>query len=213
MLPDDAPVAIGKPSNLTRLNIIATVVQLIMAAWKAVRIRTDVDRSSDEPSIAGALYWELVAERDKRAVELLIINEAASRRSESSLKLDGIIDFAFYFGLTECKFFGLECKRVDSTNKNLAKKYVTEGLMDFVTGKYCPGHDTAAMLGFVIDGNVAGSISLVRDAVMNTQASNKMKKHWNFSKAFGNHPNLYTTSHLQHGQQFPITILHLFQEL
>lgn len=218
MLPDDSAAIIGSPGRLFRINIIATVLDLVAEAWKSVRKRSDIDNSSNEDTIAGALYQELWEEWKKRGMDgpPRIENEVASRSSSSRLLPEGFIDFRFVYHWGEQDFFGMECKKVSSTGrtgKYLAEEYVNEGVMRFVTGKYCSGHDVAAMLGFVVDSNIAGSVGLVQSVLFNKQYVAKQSGQWNISKLFGNHSNLYETTHQQYGQAFHMTILHLFQEL
>ena len=79
----------------------------------------------------------------------------------------------------------MECKRVTSRNSGLAKKYVDEGIMRFVTGKYSPSHDWAAMLGFVIDSNSNGCINLIRNYLTRQCQETCMEEDWVVDTNFG----------------------------
>ena len=217
MLPGDDSATLGRPSDVIKRNIIATVVALIEEAWKSVRKHKDINRASSEPTIAGVLYRELWKAKKKLGIAddkpPRIDDEASSRRNDESVKPDGRIDFKFIYTYTEHGFFGLECKRVSGSDADLAKEYVRQGLMRFVEGKYSPGHQAAAMLGFVIDGDTPGSVSLIQNAVSEEGSTVRIKNLWKPTDVFGKYSHLYTTSHLQRGQTYPITILHFFKEL
>ncbi len=207
------PNALGQPSFIQRRDIIATVLALIRGAWIYVCQHPDVNAESDERIIAGILYHEMWAEKRRRNIigPPRIDDEAAARYSRSSIKPDGHIDFKLSYTWNEEEgYLGMECKKVSSTDKRLAREYVTEGIMRFTTGKYCPGHDWAAMLGFVIDGNTDGSIKLVRREIAKTRQKTRRKGRWVAERGFGSRSDLYRTRHQQQGQKSPMTILHLF---
>ncbi|MBL8228813.1 MAG: hypothetical protein JNL98_10065 [Bryobacterales bacterium] len=67
----------------------------------------------------------------------------------------GYVDVGILFsvGLDEVCLF-IECKRLNVNGASLAAEYVAEGMMRFVMGKYAPDLPVAAMLGYVMDGQV-----------------------------------------------------------
>jgi hypothetical protein len=216
MLPLDDSGTVGQPSFINRRDIIATVFDIIQAAWIQVCQKPEINIKSDEPIIAGALYHEMRAEKKRRNIQdgpPLIINEGATRRSQDSLKPDGFIDFKMGYNPwdVEDDYFGIECKRVSSTNpdRDLGRKYVLEGVKRFLEGTYSIGHDYAAMLGFVIDGKVQDCIDLICDRLNKYKNDICLKEDWVDEQSFGTTQNIYRTSHLQNGQDI-ISILHLF---
>ena len=54
MLPLDDSGAVGQPSFIKRYDIIATVLDLIQAAWIKVCQKPEINIQSDEDTIAGA---------------------------------------------------------------------------------------------------------------------------------------------------------------
>jgi hypothetical protein len=98
---------------------------------------------------------------------------------------------------------------VTSKNKKLAEDYIKKGIMRFVNGKYSPGHDYAAMLGFVIDGKVNDCIDLICDRLNKYKNDICLKEDWVDEQSFGTTQNIYRTRHLQNGQNI-MSILHLF---
>lgn len=70
---------------------------------------------------------------------------------------------------TEAVYFCLECKRLNviksGSTRSYATEYVSHGMMRFITGKYASQVQHAGMLGYVLDGNVAGAIERVTAAI------------------------------------------------
>ena len=63
-------------------------------------------------------------------------------------RIDIVIRFRHQFG-HEDAYVAVECKRVEAGNSNLNGRYIREGLMNFVTGKYSEGHERAFMMGYL----------------------------------------------------------------
>lgn len=215
MLPLDDSSTVGQPSFINRRDIIATVFDIIQAAWIRVCQKPEINTGSDEDTIAGALHNEMWAEKQRRGINgpPRIENEAATRRSDNSLKPDGFIDFKFVYSCNSLEdYFGIECKKVSSTepNRHLATDYVREGVKRFVEGTYSIGHDYAAMLGFVIDGKVNDCIDLICDRLNKYKNDICLKEDWVNELSFGTTQNIYRTRHIQDGQNDLMTILHLF---
>jgi hypothetical protein len=66
-------------------------------------------------------------------------------------------------------FFTVECKRLRVQGKSglshLADKYIDEGLLRFVSGRYSVGLPCGGMVGYVMDGNVAEAFATVRKSI------------------------------------------------
>lgn len=209
--------SIGKPQFIQRKDIIVTVLDIIKAAWIHVCKRGNVTINSHETAIAGALYHEMREERKRRGIfsdPPRIENESAERKSEHSLKPDGFIDFKMVYGWRDEEYFGIECKRVSSVTKgkdnDLATKYVTEGIMRFVKGIYSSGHDFAAMLGFVIDGQTDDCVNRIQKRINARIEEINLQENWIKEENFGQYEHLYRTRHQQKNHNNSITLLHLF---
>ncbi|HAC64246.1 MAG TPA: hypothetical protein DCF68_12070 [Cyanothece sp. UBA12306] len=216
MLPLDETGSLGQPFLIQRRDIIATVLIIIQGAWVHVCQRENITINCDEPRIAGALYHEMWNEKERRGISgpPRIENESAERQSEESLKPDGFIDFKMIYGWTQQDYFGIECKRVSSVtqgnNRNLATEYVTNGIMRFVKGIYSPNHDFAAMLGFVIDGNIDNCVNRIQRRINDRTQILNLEENWITEDHFGNYQDLYRTRHGQIDLDNAITLLHLF---
>ena len=212
MLLFDDSNTIGQPTFIPSADIVSTIIDLTLKAWSHVCQRADIHVGCDEPTIAGALYQELWIEKERRNIHgpPLILDEAAARSSRRVLLPEGWIDFKLQYDWGEESYFGMECKRISSTDKNLAREYVAEGVMRFVSGKYSPGHAIAAMIGFIIDGNMVGCIRLIREKILQTHTKIRMDGDWSAETNYTSYQHIYRTRHRQHGHSSLITILHLF---
>ncbi len=191
-------------------DIMAAVFDITITAWSKVITDQEININSTEPFIAGYLGRAMTKEKNSRPKlknKIRIEEEVGTRSSSLSSKPEGRIDIKIIYNFNENEYFGIECKRVTSKNKKLAEKYINEGIMRFVNGKYSPGHDYAAMLGFVIDGNIARCINLIRQYIKNTKEI-CLKEDWSEEKSFGIQ-DIYRTRHLQNEQNI-MSILHLF---
>ncbi|MFM6200449.1 MAG: hypothetical protein ACKPE1_15150, partial [Dolichospermum sp.] len=88
MLPLDDSGTVGQPSSINRRDIIPTVFDIIQAAWIQVCQKPEINTGSDEDTIAGALHNQMWIEKENRGIKgpPIIVNEAATRRSQRSLK-------------------------------------------------------------------------------------------------------------------------------
>lgn len=213
MLPLDESNAIGQRDDQFLRNIITTVLTVAVRSWSNVLARGEICESNTENDIAGCLGKEMIAVKNleyERGAIFRIDEESGTRSITNPRKPDGRIDIKIVYSFVETEYFGIECKRVNDKGNDLAKKYVSKGLMRFVTGKYSPGHDWMAIIGFVVDGKASQSIERICGFLAVTRRRTRMISEWVQETKFGNYEHLYSTCHQQHGKESPITVLHLF---
>ncbi len=216
MLPLDEPDVIGERDDRLLRHIISTVLGIAVEAWSNVVTREEIRDLTTETDIAGCLGKEMVALKKRkfgRDALFRIEEEIGTRSGDNPLKPDGRIDIKIIYSFVEAEYFGIECKRVNDKGNDLAKKYIQKGLMRFVTGKYSPGHDWMAMVGFVVDGKLAESIERIQGFLTIQARRTRLKSEWVQEKRFGVYEHLYCTSHSQRGKDSAITVLHLFLPL
>ncbi|MBU7586641.1 MAG: hypothetical protein KAF91_27905 [Nostoc sp. TH1S01] len=196
-------------------DIIAVVFDITITAWSKVIANKEININCYEPIIAGCLSKAMKQEKNSRPKlknKIRIEEEVGTRASPNSAKAEGRIDIKIIYSYNENEYFGMECKKISSTkpDRDLATKYVLEGVKRFVVGTYSIGHDYAAMLGFVIDGKVPECIDLICDRLNKYRNDISLKEDWIDETGFGTKQNIYRTRHLQDGQNDLMTILHLF---
>lgn len=168
-----------------------------------------VNCSSHEPEIAGALYnelWKLKKGVGPPHIEC----EAASRSNSELLIPDGRIDFKLIYGFQQDDYFSLECKRVSSTDNTLATNYVRQGVVRFTSGKYASGHDWAAMLAFVIDSDITGSVALIKIRLQALALETHLVGAIVDEASFGRYENLYRSDHKPPHLDRLLNVLHLY---
>lgn len=213
MLPLDESLVVGQQDEQLLREIIATVLVLATRSWSDVLAKGEITASSTENIIAGCLGRRMITIKNQeygRDALFRIEEESGTRSIDDPCKPDGRIDIKIIYSFVESEYFGIECKRVNDKGNDLAKKYVTKGLMRFVTGKYSPGHDWMAMIGFAVDGKPIQCIERICGFLAITQRRTYIKRDWVQETTFGNHQYLYSTCHQQRGKSTPITVLHLF---
>lgn len=216
MLPLDDSGDVGQGNEQFLRNIIATVLKLAVSSWSNILARGEIGELSTENNIAGCLGKEMIVVKNRefgRNAPFRIDEESGTRSIENPDKPNGRIDIKIIYSFVETEYFGIECKRVSDKGNDLAKKYVNKGLMRFVAGKYSPGHDWMAMIGFVVDGRTSQCIQRIMGFLAITKRRTRIKEDWIPETNFGNHESLYRTRHLQRGKDSPITVLHLFLDI
>jgi hypothetical protein len=204
--------AVGVPSLDLPADVVATVLQLVQESWLQVTAKRMLRKKSSETRIAGVLGREMIARKriDPALNQRFRIEEEVGTRSRGAIKPDGRIDIKIIYSFDESEYFGLECKRV-SRSQTLAKKYVSEGIVRFVTGKYSAGHKWAGMLGFVITSELSAAVTVVAGRVIKEKSACRLNSRWEPELRFGPIPNLYRTFHRTSRASF--NLLHLFVAL
>lgn len=213
MLPLDKSDSIGQSDAEFLRNIIATVLTVAVYSWSNILSRGEICEANTENDIAGCLGKEMIAVKNDmfgRDAAFRIDEESGTRSIDNPGRPDGRIDIKIVYSFIEAEYFGIECKRVNNKGNDLAKKYVNKGLMRYVTGKYSPGHDWMAMIGFVVDGKTLEAIERICGFLAITRRRTRIKEEWKQEMNFGEYEHLYSTRHQQRGKELPITVLHLF---
>ena len=164
-----------------------------------------------EPEIAGLLYLALWKEKRRKRMfgPPFVVDEAAARSQAKLLIPDGWIDLKFIYSFSdEQSFFGIECKRLQSSNRRLVAEYVKEGVMRFVDGKYSPGHDWAAMCGFIIEGRVQHCAKILESEMETWKDKTRQMHPWRPITTFGK-KRLFCSVHKQQPKGNSISLLHV----
>jgi hypothetical protein len=67
------------------------------------------------------------------------------------------IDFCFR-SWDDVSYFGIECKNLYSRRPQKKRRYVEKGINHFISGYYASQSSVSAMIGYVLTGNVAGTV-------------------------------------------------------
>ena len=213
-----APMSVGQMSPTTAGSIIkdvvATVLDITVAAWPRLCESGRVQPSDREPDITDKLRWEMVAEKKRRDPPPQIRFERETQRDDPEKNHPtGLIDVYVIYSFDETDYFAMECKKVTDRHKGPADYYIQEGICRFSSGKYSPGHPYGAMVAFVTDGTAeAAADFLAGKIVAFDKKATRIRMDWGWQavKQFGHFPNLYSTKHGQAKTRNTILLLHLF---
>jgi len=213
-----SPISAGQLSPTTAdliiEDVVATVLDITVAAWPRLCEARQVHSSDKEDDITDRLRWEMEAEKERRNPHppVRFLRETQVDDPEKNYPT-GRIDVYVIYSLDGTGYFAMECKKVTGRHETPAKKYIEEGVCRFSSGKYGRGHPYGAMIGYVTDGTAeAAADFLGQKIVAFDKKATKIRKTWGWQaeKQFGDIPDLYSTKHGQAGTRNTIRLLHLF---
>jgi hypothetical protein len=200
--------AIGTPSLELEQAVVVTLLDMTSAAWARLKANGERLVRIHERQLAADLRSQMVEEKKARGLGIRIQEEVGTRSPTSSVP-DGRIDIMIIHNFVEDEYFGIECKRIRGRRMTLAKKYVEEGVMRFVQGKYSPGHQWGALVGFAIDDDCLGAAAQVETQINSKQGDTALLRAW--QPEHGSRiPHLYSSVHKQNATTSKIQIFHLF---
>ena len=91
------------------------------------------------------------------------------RALDGSLAEDRFIDIAMIMDNDRSRYLAYECKKLnvwrEGVRRSQAGRYVDDGMMRFVTGKYAKGLPVACMIGYVMDGDLSFAYARIKATV------------------------------------------------
>ena len=163
-------------SNLVPDRFMPQIIALVMDGWEAF---DKPGRNDLEVRITRRLCHFLCARKNvSRELPFTIWHE--SELGDAAGRQVGRIDMRFCHGYREDVYFAFECKRLNVVGNagrrdSLAGEYVGEGMMRYLEGKYAGGLDKGGMLGYVMDGDVAGAVGSVGKSIAVRRAELKCR--------------------------------------
>jgi len=212
------PISVGhiRPTTAGLLieDIVATVLDITVAAWPRVCQSERVGPSDKEDDITDRLRWEMVAEKKRRNPRPQVRFERETQRDDPEKDYPtGLIDVYVIYSLDETDYFAMECKKINDRHETPVKKYIENGVYRFSSGKYGAGHPYGAMIGYVTGGTPESAAEFVGGKLMGYDERKiraKAEWGWQAERQFGHFPNLFSTMHGQAGTPNTILLLHLF---
>lgn len=212
------PMSVGEMSPATAdliiEDVVATVLDITVAAWPHVCQSNRVGPTKKENDITDCLRWEMVAEKNRRNPPPQLRFERETQRDDPEKRHPtGLIDVYVIYSLDEADYFAMECKKVTDRHTRRADYYVREGVCRFSSGKYSAGHPYGAMIAFVTGGTAKAAAGFLEKKVTDLDKNaTRLKPIWGWKTEtrFGDLPNLFSTKHGQEGTNNTILLLHLF---
>lgn len=148
------------------VDFVPDVIEWLRSAW----LRCPTIQSTDlEPAITKKLHRALILCAPSH-LPLRVDAEVVLEDVENDLHL-GTIDFRFTGQSSEhLAYLGFEAKTLNvldsrGRNRSQAGKYVDDGLLRFISGKYPTLLGRAGMIGYVMNGDCDGAIKAVGRAM------------------------------------------------
>ncbi|MFI5394012.1 MAG: hypothetical protein ACHQ9S_00640 [Candidatus Binatia bacterium] len=159
-------------------GLIPQIIQLVLTSWDAFE---KPGRSEKEVPITRR-FRSFLKRRKNALRELPVRIDRESVEDDPNTGNErGRIDIRFTEGYScrEEVYFAFECKRLNVPTKtgcrSLAREYVTQGMMRFVTAQYAAGLEHGGMIGYVLDGNVGKAVAAVDHSISTAGRKLKMR--------------------------------------
>ena len=146
----------------------AAFLCFVMKVWWQVVARLPADAHED--AITKTLVDQLDADEAARARFYCNYQFVPIERThDGSLVEDRFIDIAVIARNDRSRYLAYECKKLnvwrDGVRRSQAGRYVDDGMMRFVTGKYAKGLPVACMIGYVMDGDLTFAYARIKATV------------------------------------------------
>ena len=133
-------------------------LRFVMKVWWQVVASLPADALED--AITKTLVSRLDADTWVRALFYCDYQFVPMERTrDGSLAEDRFIDIAMIMDNDRSRYLAYECKKLnvwrEGARRSQAGRYVDDGMMRFVIGKYAKGLPVACMIGYVMDGDLS----------------------------------------------------------
>ena len=143
-------------------------LRFVMKVWWQVVARLPADALED--AITKALVDRLDADTWVRALFYCDYQFVPMDRAlDGSLAEDRFIDIAMIMDNDRSRYLAYECKKLnvwrEGVRRSQAGRYVDDGMMRFVTGKYAKGLPVACMIGYAMDGDLSFAYARIKATI------------------------------------------------
>ncbi len=203
---------VGKPSLAIPVQYLKASLALLVAGAKRLQLKKIVRPKMFENSITSSLASEMITEQGAAGSDIVRFDFRVHHLSDPSDPASVCeIDFKFSWNNYDYEaYLAAEAKRLRGVGDSLADKYVNEGVMDFVQGKYGRGHNYGIMIGYVLVASLENAVAKVISAMNTRKAVTHESRRCQPDARFCSQPYTHLSSHLQLEQMNPITLIHIF---
>jgi hypothetical protein len=185
---------------------------LLFIAWDMVKIEHTIPSNNLENRITWRFYDAIVTKKsrltDDGTQQYCFSFHVGSDVTDRKGNRLGITDIQIQFGTDERNRFIIEAKLLNKKGEYLHNKYISYGMMRFITGQYGGGVQCGGMVGYVLDGNTDTARKDVTDNIeakrleLGTSSTETLR-----DSAI--RKDVYETSHVRQTKK-PFTIYHVF---
>lgn len=178
-------------------ELIPNGLRLVLDVWRRL---PSAAKAGKEDEITGHLAATMKREKKARRLGFSIHFQAIPLGPNGPVAAR--IDFKFLAGFDEDAYFAFECKRLriprpSGLDHNTDSYVGCEGMGRFIIGKYSPGQPHGAMIGYVIDGDIATAKSAVIALVHDRRIELKLTSGsaWETSRFLPSETDVHQTRH------------------
>jgi len=204
---------VGKPSLAIPIQYVKAALTLLIAGAKRLQQQKIIhDKMHESSEITPRLASEMIAEQRAGYCDIIRFDfEVEHLSNPADPKSVCRLDFKFTWNNYDYEaYLAVEAKRLRGKGKSLAYKYVDEGVMDFVDGKYSRGHNYGIMIGYVVLAPLDNAVAKVITAMNARKTATYENSPCRIDNSFCSHPYTHHSSHLQPGRTKPIILIHIF---
>lgn len=160
--------SLGAPDDWLDLiaSLVPDVLELVQSTWQTMPpLAPDALEDPTTEEFCRRLRHSRTAAKLPFRIDIQMVELGQSPDADQ-----GRMDIVFSPLLpTEVIYFCLECKRLNvrksGSTRSYATEYVVHGMMRFITGQYASHVQHGGMLGYVLDGDIAGAMKCVSAAI------------------------------------------------
>ncbi len=150
-------------------EIVAAILLTLEAGWEIASACADVNAAAGEVEITERLRDGMRQALDSNefqwSKEMTVLPGTESRSRSEVLTPDGRTDISIFMIQIRLQYQAhdphaiIECKRIAGSDTNLCRLYVVKGIDRFQTGKYAGNHRVGFMVGYLLSGDAAATVS------------------------------------------------------
>ncbi|MEA4957732.1 hypothetical protein SDC9_07611 [bioreactor metagenome] len=137
--------------------------------------KSDIKYPKRENFFTRKLVDEMEKHQENQGLGHLVFN-CEVQEANNDFSLVGLLDIKIQIIERERIsdiYYSIECKRLDTGSND--SKYISEGVFDFISGKYSSNNNTAGMISFIERGNILNIIEKINERLLNNEKINTLK--------------------------------------
>ena len=167
--------------RFTSEKLFYKIINLIVFSYLGLVDNETIYRKSDikfpkrENYFTRKLVDEMEKHQENHGLGHLIFN-CEVQEANNDFSVVGLLDIKIQIIERERvseTYYSIECKRLDTGSND--SKYISEGILDFVTGKYSRVNNTAGMIAFIEKGNIRNIVDNINERLLNNQEIHTLK--------------------------------------
>ena len=202
-MPVDLAIKLGKNGIIEILSVLWESYYVLLSD-QIISCDMDENEITEEWYIRVNELWH----KENRALKVLIRLTPVLQHGDKTLaKASGqppTIDFCFRTWENKNEYFGVECKNLYESDREIIKRYVKTGIGNYVSGRYGANSSVSSIAGYILSGKPDTVISELRDEIATMSPQQNLTSEPLYKE------KQYKTMHIRELDGLCITLHHLF---